>query len=153
MTVAIVLGNWLNNDGSISKLLEKRLLMAKELYFNKEVDKLIVSGGLANKKAGISEADAMAKILIKDGVKEEDIIIENKSKTTNENALFSIPLAKQLGAKRIIVVSTIEHFTIYFYNVLKIFRAAIDKFYDEDIRLMVYTDGKNDVYGDPEWKI
>lgn len=150
MTVAIVLGNWLNNDGSISKLLEKRLLMAKELYFNKEVDKLIVSGGLANKKAGISEADAMAKILIKDGVKEEDIIIENKSKTTNENALFSIPLAKQLGAKRIIVVSTIEHFTIYFYNVLKIFRAAIDKFYDEDIRLMVYTDGKNDVYGDPE---
>lgn len=153
MTVAIVLGNWLNNDGTISKLLEKRLLMAKELYFNKEVDKLIVSGGLANKKAGISEADAMAKILIKDGVKEEDIIIENKSKTTNENALFSIPLAKELGAKRIIVVSTIEHFTIYFYNVLKIFRAAIDKFYDEDIRLMVYTDGKNDVYGDPEWKI
>ena len=150
MTVAIVLGNWLNNDGTISKLLEKRLLMAKELYFNKEVDKLIVSGGLANKKAGISEADAMAKILIKDGVKEEDIIIENKSKTTNENALFSIPLAKELGAKRIIVVSTIEHFTIYFYNVLKIFRAAIDKFYDEDIRLMVYTDGKNDVYGDPE---
>ena len=150
MTVAIVLGNWLNNDGTISKLLEKRLLMAKELYFNKEVDKLIVSGGLANKKAGISEADAMAKILIKDGVKEEDIIIENKSKTTNENALFSIPLAKEIGAKRIIVVSTIEHFTIYFYNVLKIFRAAIDKFYDEDIRLMVYTDGKNDVYGDSE---
>lgn len=150
MTVAIVLGNWLNNDGSISKLLEKRLLMAKELYFNKEVDKLIVSGGLANKKAGISEAEAMAKILIKDGVKEEDIIIENKSKTTNENALFSVPLAKKIGAKRIIIVSTIEHFTIYFYNVLKIFRAAIDKYYDEDIRLMVYTDGKNDVYGDSE---
>lgn len=150
MTVAIVLGNWLNNDGSISKLLEKRLLMAKELYFNKEVDKLIVSGGLANKKAGISEAEAMAKILIKDGVKEEDIIIENKSKTTNENALFSVPLAKEIGAKRIIIVSTIEHFTIYFYNVLKIFRAAIDKYYDEDIRLMVYTDGKNDVYGDSE---
>ncbi len=148
MTVGIFLGNWLNNDGSISKLLEKRLLMAKELYFNKEVDKLIVSGGLANKKAGISEAEAMAKILIKDGVKEEDIIIENKSKTTNENALFSVPLAKEIGAKRIIIVSTIEHFTIYFYNVLKIFRAAIDKYYDEDIRLMVYTDGKNDVYGD-----
>ena len=150
MNVAIVLGNWLNNDGSISKLLEKRLQMAKELYFNKEVDKLIVSGGLANKKAGISEAEAMASHLIKDGVKEEDIILEKNSKTTTENAMFSVPIAKELGATRIIIISTIEHFTIYFYNVLKIFRNAIDKFYTEDVRLMVYTDGKNDVYGDDE---
>lgn len=150
MTVAIVLGNWLNNDGTISKLLEKRLLMTKELYFNKEIDKIIVSGGLANKKAGISEAEAMAKHLIADGVKKEDILLEKNSKTTTENAMFSVPMAKELGAKRIVVISTIEHFTIYFYNVLKIFRNAIDKFYDEDIRLMVYTDGKNDVYGDGE---
>ena len=150
MTVAIVLGNWLNNDGSISKLLEKRLLMAKELYFNKEVDKLIVSGGIANKIPGISEAEVMAKHLIADGVKEEDIIIENNSKTTTENAMFSVPIAKKRGAKRIIVVSTVEHFTIYSFNVLKIFRRAIDEFYDEDIRLMVYTDGKNDAYGDNE---
>ena len=148
MTVAIVLGNWLNNDGSISDLLKKRLEMAKELYFNKEVDKLIVSGGLANKKAGISEAEAMKRFLLLNNVKEEDIILENKSTTTTENAMFSVPIAKDLGANRIIIVSTIEHFTIYFYNVLKIFRKAIDKFYDEDIRLMVYTDGKNDVYGD-----
>ena len=150
MTVAIVLGNWLNDDGSISKLLTKRLEMAKELYFNKEVDKIIVSGGLANKKAGISEAFAMQQYLLQSDVKEEDIILEDNSKTTTENAMFSIPIAKGLGAKRIIIVSTIEHFTIYFYNVLKIFRRAVDKFYDEDIRLMVYTDGKNDVYGDEE---
>ena len=150
MTVAIVLGNWLNNDGSISKLLTKRLEMTKELYFGKEIDKIIVSGGLANKKAGISEAEAMQKYLLASGIPDSDIILENNSKTTTENAMFSVPIAKSLGAKRIIIVSTIEHFTIYFYNVLKIFRNAIDKFYEEDIRLMVYTDGKNDVYEDAE---
>ena len=150
MTVAIVLGNWLNNDGSISKLLTKRLEMTKELYFGKEIDKIIVSGGLANKKAGMSEAAAMQKYLLESNIPDSDIILEDNSKTTTENAMFSVPIAKRLGAKRIIIVSTIEHFTIYFYNVLKIFRNAIDKFYDEDIRLMVYTDGKNDVYEDAE---
>ena len=151
MVVAIVLGNWLNNDGSISKLLVKRLQMAKELYDNKEVDKIIVSGGVANAKAGISEASAMEKYLLSIGVKKEDIYLEDKSKTTHENALFSVPIARSLGAKRIIIVSTFEHFTIYSYNPLKMFREAVDKFYeDDDVRVMIYTDGKNDIYGDNE---
>ena len=148
MTVAVVLGNWLNNDGSISKLLTKRLEMAKELYDNKEVDKIIVSGGVANAKAGISEALAMERYLVQIGVNQDDILKEDKSTTTHENALFSIPIAKSLGATRIIIVSTFEHFTIYSYNPLKMFREAIDKFYDEDVRVMIYTDGKNEVYGD-----
>lgn len=151
MNVAIVLGNWLNNDGSISNLLTKRLEMAMELYNNKEVDKLIVSGGLANKKAGIAEAEAMQKYLLEHNINKDDIILENNSKTTVENAMFSVPIAKELGAKRIYVVSTIEHFTIYFYNVLKIFRNAIDKFYGkEDIRLIVYTDTYSEMKGDNE---
>ena len=148
MTVAIVLGNWLNDDGSISKILEKRLAMTKELYFGKEVDKIIVSGGLANIKAGISEAEAMAKCLIRDGVNKDDILIENQSKTTNENALFSVPMAKKLGAKKLIIVTTIEHFTVYSYNPLKMFRNAIEKNYEEDVRLMIYTDGLNEIHGE-----
>ena len=148
MTVAIVLGNWLNDDGSISKILEKRLAMTKELYFGKEIDKIIVSGGLANYKAGISEAEAMAKCLIRDGVNEDDILIENKSKTTNENAIFSVPIAKSLGAKKIIIVTTIEHFTVYSYNPIKMFRNAIEKNYEEDVRLMIYTDGLNEIHGE-----
>ena len=149
MNVAVVLGNWLNNDGSISKLLTKRLEMVNELYVNKEVSKIIVSGGIANKKAGISEAEAMERYLLSIGVKKEDIYKEDKSTTTHENALFSVPIAKKLGATRIIIVSTFEHFTIYSYNPLKMFREAVDKNYDnDDIRVMIYTDGKNDIYGD-----
>lgn len=146
MKVAVVLGNYLNDDASISKLLTKRLEMAYELYKNNEVDKLIVSGGVANKKAGISEAEAMERYLLSVGVKKEDIYKEDQSMTTHENALFSIPIAKKLGANRIIVVSTFEHFTIYSYNPLKFFREAINNCYekDEDIRVMVYTDGNND---------
>lgn len=140
MKVAIVLGNRINDDGSFTDIMVKRLELAKELYDNKEIDKIIVSGGIANEKVGFSEAERMKEYLVNRSVPDNLIILEDKSLSTRQNALFSVPIAKKLKADKIFVVSTIEHFIKYNYNVIKYFADAIGK---SNIRLMVYTNSED----------
>ncbi len=78
----------------------------------------------------------MAKYLIEKGIEKDKIILEEKAGSTFGNAKFSIPIAKELKAERIIIVTTLEHFTDYEYNPLKIFSEFIA---DENINMMVYT--------------
>jgi len=137
MKVAIVLGNRINNDGSFTDIMVKRLELALELYNNKMVDKLIVSGGYANPAVNASEAEKMKEYLVSKNVPEELIIEENQSLSTYQNALYSVPIALKENAKLIIVTSTNEHFTKYNYNVVKYFE---DQLVNKDVRLMVYTD-------------
>lgn len=137
MKIAITLGNRINNDGTFTTVMKKRLELVYELYNKKEVDKIIVSGGVANPAVDFSEAFLMKKYLVEKGINEEDIIEENNSMTTYENALFSIPLALKLNPDTIIVVSTIEHFIRYNYNVIKYFASVIKK---HNVKLMTYTD-------------
>ena len=93
MKVAIVLGNRINNDGSFTDIMVKRLELALELYNNKMVDKLIVSGGYANPAVNASEAEKMKEYLVSKNVPEELIIEENQSLSTYQNALYSVPIA------------------------------------------------------------
>ncbi len=51
-----------------------------------------------------TEADIFAKIAIKNWIKKEQIIIENKSTNTWENIIFSYELIKDLDIKSIILV-------------------------------------------------
>lgn len=136
--VAIVLGNRINNDGSFTDIMVKRLKLAIELYENKGCDEIICSGGIANQAVPFSEAEKMKEYLVNYGIDEKIIFEENKSMSTYENAVFSVPLAKSLGANVIIVISSSEHFTKYSYNVIKYFTKEIK---DQNIRLMIYTDG------------
>mgnify|MGYP002764644475 CR=1 FL=1 len=137
MKVAITLGNRINDDGSLTKMMIKRLEMTYELYKQNFFDKIIVSGGVANPKVNASEADMMKKYLINKGVPENIIYEENKSDSTYENALFSVPIAIDLKADVIVVISTVEHFSKVSYNTMKYFADAIGK---RNIKLMMYTD-------------
>lgn len=139
MKVAIILGNRMNDDGTISATMKKRLDLTLELYKELQPDKIIVSGGIANRIAGISEASKMKEYLIDNGIKEDLIILEDESRTTRENALYSVPKALELNPDTIIICSTIEHFTQVPYNTVKFFS---DELQDKDIRLMVYTNTK-----------
>ena len=47
--VAVVLGNKVNEDGTLSKRLEERLNCAIDLYNKRRINTIIVSGGLGNK--------------------------------------------------------------------------------------------------------
>lgn len=139
MRIAIVLGNRINDDGTFTSIMVRRLELALELYENKMVDKIIVSGGIANDKVNVSEAEKMKEYLINKNVSADLIIEENKSMSTYQNALYSVPLAIKENANLIVVTSTNEHFTKYNYNVIKFFEEQIK---GTDIRLMIYTDSE-----------
>ena len=87
-TIGIILGNRLNDDGSITKLMKHRLELALELEKNFDLDKIIVSGGIANKKANVSEASVMASYLIEKGISAEKIIIEDQSMSIISSGAF-----------------------------------------------------------------
>ncbi len=82
----IVLGAGLTSDGSVSNTLKYRLDKCIEVYDN--TSPIVVSGGQGDDEI-ISEASAMKTYLVKNGIPEENIVEENKSRTTKENFLFS----------------------------------------------------------------
>jgi vancomycin permeability regulator SanA len=135
-TVAIVLGYKLNKDSSMDDLLIKRLKLTLKLLKEEKIDKIILSGGCPVSGQKYSEAEAMAQYLIENGVEPEIIIREEKSLTTVENAKYSVPIAKELGATRIIVVTTLEHMARPFLNPINIFSNEIK---DNSISTMYYT--------------
>lgn len=134
-TIAIILGNRLNDDGTITKTQEERLLMAIEIDNLFNPDYFILSGGMPNLKANKTEAQGMYDYLINKGFNKDKLIKEDKSLSTVQNAKFSIPIAKQLGAEIIIVCSSAYHFEDYQYNAVKSF---INELKGSNIVLMTY---------------
>ncbi len=122
MLVAVVLGNRMKDDGTPSALMLKRMQLAVEMYQKLHPDKIIVSGGLANKKAGVTEAQFMQTHLIAQGIPADKIVAEHNSMTTVQNAQFSVPRAKDMGATAIVVVTSAEHMSRSFLNPLKLFQ-------------------------------
>ena len=137
MKVVIVLGYKLNDDASMDDLLIKRLDLCLKLINEESYDKIILSGGCPTPPGlEISEAEAMSRYLIEKGVSEEMIIKENKSLTTEENALYSVPICKELNAKKITVITTLEHMSRDFLNPVKLFA---DQVKDNNITLTFMT--------------
>jgi len=135
-TVVIVLGNRVNDDGTITEIQKERLEMAKEIeqIFNPAY--YILSGGSPNKKAGISEAEGMYNYLVQDGFNKEKLILEKESYSTVQNAQFSMPIAKELGAELIIVCSSGYHFADPQYLAMESFVKEAKAY---DLTLMIYT--------------
>jgi len=85
--VVIVLGAGLQGE-NVGRPLARRL-DAAIVYWNQNPDaKIIVCGGLGN-RAVITEAEAMARYLIRGGVPEENILLEDRSTSTRENLAFA----------------------------------------------------------------
>ncbi len=73
-----------------------RLLHALQLYREGRIGKIIISGGNGSfRKNDPAEADQLHRILLLAQVPEEDILLENKSLNTRENALFTRDLLQQ----------------------------------------------------------
>ncbi len=83
----IVLGAGLNGGRNVSRTLRYRLEKAIELYELNQVP-IVVSGG-QGKDEMVSEAFAMKEYLTNQGIPEEDIYLEDKSTSTEENFDFS----------------------------------------------------------------
>jgi uncharacterized SAM-binding protein YcdF (DUF218 family) len=74
---------------------------AAELFKQGAAPKVVVSG--------VGDNDAYALVLMQHGVPQDAIVREGKSASTRENALFSIPLFRQMGAHRVIIVTSWYH--------------------------------------------
>jgi len=64
--IAVILGSKVNEDGTLSERLSKRMECGLMLYRTNRVKKIVVSGGYG--KEGFYEGDKMKDYLIKNGV-------------------------------------------------------------------------------------
>ena len=74
---------------------------AAELFKLGEAPEILVSG--------FGDCASNEKQLESDGVTNAAIVLEPKSRTTRENAEFSIPILRQMGAHRVIIVTSWYH--------------------------------------------
>jgi uncharacterized SAM-binding protein YcdF (DUF218 family) len=91
------------SGGDSNSRIEKGVQLWKEGW----AGTLIFSGAAA--EGDVSNAKAMKRIAVKMGVPEEDILIEEKSETTAENAQFSAVIVTEKGYKSIILVTSPYH--------------------------------------------
>ncbi len=120
MKVLVTLGNRLNDDGSISDYLRGRL--QKTLDVEKDYDILVLTGGIANPKAGKSEGSVMKAWLLEKGVDESKIVVEDRSTTTKENAKFCRQIFEKLGVTEVTVLSSAYHIERKWLNPVKLFK-------------------------------
>lgn len=113
---AIVLGGGMVTDNNtlqrpIFQHNTDRILQAIDLYYEGSVDKIIISGGAGQLVfKNMLEADILKEFWVKNGVLEEDIISENRSNNTYQNALFCKEIIEKDNPKaRIILLTSALH--------------------------------------------
>jgi len=107
--IALILGSKVNEDGTLSQRLEKRLEKGIELYRKHRVKKIIVSGGLG--KEGFYEGDKMKEFLVEKGIPDSLITVDNLGKNTRLSVVNTLKLKDSLQFKSIVVVSQYFHVT------------------------------------------
>jgi len=80
---------------------DERSVLAAELFLEGKAPRIVVSG--------YGDGENNVQILEKCGVPSTVITLEFKSSSTLENAKFSIPLLRRLGAHRVIIVTSWYH--------------------------------------------
>lgn len=107
--LAVILGNKVNEDGTLSTRLEKRLESGIALYKKRRVKKILVSGGLG--KEGFYEGNKMKDFLVSKGIPGSVIIVDNKGDNTRATVENTLRLQSKLDSNSIIVVSQYFHVT------------------------------------------
>ena len=113
----IVLGAGLRSDGEVPPLLASRLKRGREVWqgLDRPSDDfrpmLVLSGGKGDDERR-SEASAMAAWLVERGFPADRLLLEDRSRTTEENLLFSKAIIDDLrpGARVTIVTSDFHAF-------------------------------------------
>lgn len=114
--LAVVFGNKVNEDGTLSPRLKARLDKSIELYQKKQIKEIMVSGGLG--KEGYWEGTEMKKYLIKNKIPAHYILVDNFGNNTEKTIINAIKIADSLKYNRIISVSQFYHQT----RIKKLFR-------------------------------
>lgn len=81
----------------IKEILDERLNHALNILKNKKINKVVLTGGIGI-KGDFNESSYMYNYLLNNGINKDSIIIEDKSKTTEEN---NINIVKLLNLNKI----------------------------------------------------
>jgi len=137
--VAIILGNHVNADGSLSPWLQGRVDKALALYKNGRVKKIYASGGI-NVTPGDTypEGDAMKNYLLQHGVPAADIAADNGGNNTYLTAKDFIAWNADQHYTSAIVVSQFYHITRSKYILRKlgfknVYNAASTRYTIKDV--------------------
>jgi uncharacterized SAM-binding protein YcdF (DUF218 family) len=125
--VIIVLGAGLRRDNTPGPALRRRSAQGAELWRQGIAPVILCSGGRPGNRAR-SEADACRELLEAEGVPASAILLEETSRSTEENALESRCILGERAWSRAVIVSDQYHM----YRAARIF---------EDTGLQVYASG------------
>lgn len=105
--IAVILGNEVYADGTVSPRLAARLDRGLALYRAGTCTRLIVSGGTG--KSGYDEATAMAAYLVTRGVPEEALVLDHNGVNSWATARFTAEYMAENGLTTVIAVSQYFH--------------------------------------------
>ena len=105
--IAVILGNKVNEDGTLSERLAQRLACGLALYRSGRVGRLLVSGGLGQE--GFYEGDKMRDYLRARGVPDSAILIDNQGNNTQQTVRNTLRLRPKLRFRSLVVVSQFYH--------------------------------------------
>lgn len=124
--MAIVLGNRVDADGSLSPSLKGRVDEALTLYRQERVTRIMVSGGRGMKAGHYPEGLAMKQYLVAQGVPANRIVEDNDGENTYLTARDFLPVADSLKIHSVIAVSSFYHITRIKYIIRKVgFRGEV----------------------------
>lgn len=105
--VAIILGARLHDDGTPSPALARRVAHGIGLAQGGVARALVMSGGPTS-PAG-PEARVMRDLALAAGIAPERVVVEDCALNTIQNALFTAPLIRRHGWRRVLVVTDSFH--------------------------------------------
>ncbi len=100
----VVLGCRVFPDGRPSRALAARVGTAVELYREGRADRVVFTGGVG--EAGIAEAEVAATLAESLGVPRDDLVLEARSTSTEQNARFA---AQMIEGRRVLIVTDAYH--------------------------------------------
>ncbi len=95
----MILGSVILGDDTPSSQLNERMAKAVEYLKSHTVTKAVCCGGCFRKEQKVSEAEVIKRFLLKNGIDEKRILIEDKSKTTYENFEFALKIIESDNKK------------------------------------------------------
>lgn len=87
----------------------ERVAEGVRLYQSGYADKILLTGGFRYSPTSETEAEIMKRQILHSGVPEDDILLEEKSLTTEQNAKYSLEIMRAKEFKSAIVVTTPYH--------------------------------------------
>lgn len=121
--VCIVLGCPAREDGKASRMQRSRMNKAIELYRNKQVHTILISG--AGVRNNYVEADIMAEYALKHNIPAKAILKEKEALNTYDNLRLASQLCQQHQLTQVVVVTSRFHIRRSSFFVRKFFTAYV----------------------------